>query len=254
MLGYVLKTHSWPQPTLAQKLNEKYDDFHVIPSASLNLTAGGLHPWVIEMCHHMGVKVLWLPTWSGVNEYQNPGGWTYGCCTDLMPRLKAIPKSEYQVLLDENGELTDEVKECLVMIKDYDMVTGTGHITEEEALKVAAFCKEIGYKKLCWTHPLAALNQVTDDMLRTFVDLGGYIELTLINILPIFTSTTLQKFADVIKMCGPDRCYIATDHCYDWNPPIPVSFNMAIQGLNSIGIPIEDVAQVVRNPRELLGI
>ena len=150
MQGIVLKTHGWPAASLAHQLNSEHEDFNVYASATLNTMAGGPHPWVVETAIGMGCRMIWLPTISAKSDHDSHG---FSVSMEkYIPRIHNLKDEDYYWLLDENGNLKDEIKECVALCRDYDIVLGTGHISAEESMAVGRFASEIGYHKVCLTH------------------------------------------------------------------------------------------------------
>jgi len=253
MYGLVLKAHCWPPIRLAHKLNEMYNDFTVYPSVSLNQTSGGPYPWVVEMAHNLGARFIWLPTWSSLNDKNSPAGYYGLTCGEESNRYwKDIPDEAFYTEIDEDGDLKENIKEVVSLCKEYDLVLGTGHGTTKEALAVARFAHEIGFGKLCFTHPYCGLDAVTHDQLKEFADLGGYIELTTLEVQPLYTSMTIAEWIEICELCGYDHCYISSDHYFDWTPTVPEQFKSVIGCMHACGAKDEDIMTMMENPYSLL--
>ena len=117
---------------------------------------------------------------------------------------------------------------------------------------MAKFANEIGFKKLNWTHPYSMIDTFEMDQLKEFADLGGTIELCLINLLPLFMTTTAQQYAEVIRLVGADHITVGTDHFFDHQPPIPQQFVTFLEVMYNLGIPKEDLMTICQNGASLL--
>ena len=53
----------------------------------------------------------------------------------------------------ENGKIVPEMKDIFQLVKDYDAVLGTAHISPEESFIVCDAARAAGVKKLVVTHP-----------------------------------------------------------------------------------------------------
>lgn len=241
MLGVVYKNHGWPHPNAARILNERYDDFYVIPTCALNVTAGGCRPWVMEMANQMGCRMVWLPTWSSIMEKNNKYGWIPEVAAKYNPMLKSLRDDEFIYLLDDKGELTEDTKEVIRLARDDDIVLGTGHISTKEVMAVARFAHEINFHKLNWTHPTSMIDKFTDEQLVEFASLGGTVELCMINLVPLFMTTTAQRFAEIIRLVGADKITVGTDHFFDHQPSIPQQFKTFFEVMYNLGIPKADL-------------
>ncbi len=254
MLGLVLKTHGWPQPAVANMLNNRYEDFYVIPSATLNVGSGGPYPWTVDMARSMGCRYVWLPTWGAYNDYRIGNGGMMLENRNYIPKMKEMDESLFCRLTDENGELNDNIKECIELAKEFDLIMGTGHAGNEEALVALRYANKIGYKKMVFTHPCGGLDDFTYAQLKEAADLGAYIEVTCLSMLPRYQAITVQTLKEVIDTCGADHVYLSSDYFFDNTPPVPMQFEMIFGGLYSLGTKYEDLQKMVEIPRKLLDI
>lgn len=253
MHGLVLKTHGWPAVRLANKLNEMYDDFTVYPSVSLNQTAGGPYPWVMEMAIQMGARVVWLPTWSSLNDKYCPGGFTQLVINENSNKyFKDIPDEAFYTVTDEDGNVKDNIKKIVQMAKEAGIVLATGHGSTAEALAVARYAHEIGFQKLVFTHPTCGVSPVTHEQLKEFADLGGYIEFCTLGVQPLYTSMTVAEWKEICELCGYDHCFLASDHFFDWTPSIPEQYATMMNCMYTVGSTMEELSAMAKVPLKLL--
>lgn len=252
MGGLVLKTHAWPQTGLAEELNSQYDDFTVYPSVSMNQTAGGPYPWVVEMAHQMNCRTMWLPTWSARHDMDNPLGFD-NIAKQYNPLMKQIPESGYFTMTDKNGELWDHIKETISLCKEYGIVLGTGHISTKESLAVAKFSHEIGFDKLCYTHPRANLDAFTMDDIRQMAEYGALIEIIVLFLHPIWPTTSIEEIIEMIRIAGgPEHAYLATDHFWDQTPSVPAMLDECLACMYSKGADYGFLKTLMGTPNRLL--
>lgn len=254
MCGMVLKSHGWPQPNYARSLDKRHEDFHVFAAVCMNTLAGGLRPWVAEMAAQMGVKMAFYPTMTSLHEKGSPYGYIGTVAGAYNKKFESFRDDEYIYILKENGELTDDAKECLQIFQAHDMVVGSGHMSKEETFALAKYAQEIGFDKLTITHPYADIGAYTQDELVELSKMGCYIEILLLNILPLFTSTTMQAYKELIEAVGPEHCFFGTDTFFDWQPSQPSQFNLAFEGLEILGLSRDALATMVEVPHKLLGV
>ena len=81
---------------------------------ALNYEAGGLNPKAVQTALEMGAKVIWLPTVDAENDCRKHG------------------RSGGIRMTDGRGVLLPELRRIFMLIKDYDAVLATGHISPEE--------------------------------------------------------------------------------------------------------------------------
>ena len=112
------------------------NDFTMFGSVTMNRQMGGINPWAVESGLKLGAKVIWLPTQSARNnmmkQNQDPSG-----CVEVVRDGKVVP----------------ELSDIFRLVKDYDVVLGTGHVYPEECFRVVEAARDAGAKKLVVTHP-----------------------------------------------------------------------------------------------------
>ena len=138
----VIKTHlgyTANRAYLTNRYNERVNgknDFTMFGSVTLNSCIGGINPVAVENALKLGAKVVWLPTASARNHLEKLGKPTDGC-VDVV----------------RDGEIVPELKKVLELVKQYDAVLGTGHISVSEIFTVTKAAREMGVKKIVVTHP-----------------------------------------------------------------------------------------------------
>lgn len=101
----------------------------------LNYEAGGLNPKAVRTALEMGAKVIWLPTVDAQNDYSKHG------------------KSGGIRLTDERGLPVSELHTIYALVKEYDAVLATGHISPKEIRCVVDSARNAGVQKIVITHP-----------------------------------------------------------------------------------------------------
>ena len=102
---------------------------------ALNYEAGGLNPKAVQTALEMGAKVIWLPTVDAENDCRKHG------------------RSGGIRMTDNRGVLLPELRRIFMLIKDYDAVLATGHISPEEIRCVIDSARNVGVQKIVITHP-----------------------------------------------------------------------------------------------------
>jgi hypothetical protein len=248
MLAFVLKSHSYPTAPVAYEAQKVAPNVHVIGSICLDLEMGGCNPYAVQASADIGAKVCWLPTFTSKNSLGK-------AASDFGFHFK----SEGVYILDDQGELTKDMRECLRIIKDYDMVVASGHVSPREIFAVMDECKEIGHEKIVITHALEfnvceeplALEQIYDLAKR-----GAYIEHVALTCLPAQRITMSPRdMIQVMKRIGAGRCVLGTDCGVAWNPPPVEAMRMFVSILLRHGLPADDIKQMAQvNSAELLGL
>ena len=112
------------------------NDFTMFGSVTMNRQMGGINPWAVESGLKLGAKVIWLPTQSARNN---------------MLKQNQDPSDCVEVV--QGGKVVPELLTIFRLVKDYDVVLGTGHVSPEECFRVVEAARDAGVKKLVVTHP-----------------------------------------------------------------------------------------------------
>lgn len=112
------------------------NSFYMYGGLVLNREAGGLNEQAVQTALRMGKKIIWLPTVDAENEYHKRGK-TGGIRMTGQPWQSCC-------------------RSCSVsfsLIKAYDAVLATGHISPEEIHCVVDGARNAGVRKIVITHP-----------------------------------------------------------------------------------------------------
>ena len=112
------------------------NDFTMFGSVTMNRQMGGINPWAVESGLKLGAKVIWLPTQSARNN---------------MLKQNQDPSDCVEVV--QGGKVVPELLTIFRLVKDYDVVLGTGHVSPEECFRIVEAARDAGVKKLVVTHP-----------------------------------------------------------------------------------------------------
>ena len=150
------------------------------------------------------------------------------------------------------------MKPILSIIKNYDMVLATGHISPRESFALIKEARRAGIEKMVITHPTDkefAEEHFTTDDLKELAAMGAYIEFTLIGILPNEFCHDPAEIAETIKTIGPEHCIVSTDLGQPQNPLPVEGMRLFIATLLHHGITQNEVEQMIKtNPAILLGL
>ncbi|CCG05214.1 DUF6282 family protein [Blastococcus saxobsidens] len=158
MAGFVLKSHYAPTAERAWLVRQVVPEIRAVGSIVLNHFVGGLNPLAVEALARAGGRVIYMPTSDAANEADVLNIWDPG--RELPPYLQIkqelIGKGRLGPpisLLDDAGELSRETLAVLEVIRDYDLVLATGHISRDETLKLAQNAHAAGIGRIVVTHP-----------------------------------------------------------------------------------------------------
>lgn len=172
MKGYAIKAHQFQTAVRAKIARYIVPECNVIGGITLNNAVGGINPFTVETAAQLGTQIVWFPTVDSKNQFdyliRSGEEKPYGSANTIV-------KTEPIRLLD-NGKLTKQVEEVLEVIKYYNLILATGHISPEESLALTSRGKETGIKKMIITHPSFKMTFANNEILNQYVKNGAIIE------------------------------------------------------------------------------
>lgn len=216
-------------------MNNGSNDFTMLGSITLNYAVGGLNPIAVETALKLGAKCVWLPTIHAKNHMEKFG-------------------KEGGIECVEDGEVVPELVEILKLIKEYDVVLGTAHISPEEIFVVVKKAKELGIKKIVVTHPeFWVVGMSHEDQIKIVEEHGVYLERCFAQPMGggVYKSN-LDDNLDIIKKLGPEHIIVDTDGGQVENPNWEDAFNIYAGHLVNNGVTKKDLEiMTVRNAARL---
>lgn len=214
------------------------NDFMMYGSVTLNEAIGGLNPVAVETGAKMGAKIVWLPTMHSANHLKKHGK-TGG--------IECL----------ENGKPVKVLEKIFNLVKEYDLVLGTGHLAPEEIFPVVDMAKNMGLKKIVVTHPeFWVVGMSLEDQIKIVKDYDVYLERCYAQ--PLGGGEYKSNLPDnltVIKTVGYKNIIVNTDGGQVENPAWQDAFGEYMQYLLDNGISKEHVDVMAKEtPAKLLGI
>jgi len=241
MAGIVLKSFFYPTGSDAFNIQTNITpDLKVFGSVVIAYaTTGGLTyaAKTIELQAKIGAKVVWFPAMDAkwCQNYLGHDGGIY--------------------ILDENGKLKPEVIDILNIVKKYNMVLCSGHMSFEETSSLFDTAIDMGIVKLVATHPLAELSRYSKEQIHILADKGAYIEHVYGTLLPRNGGMDPSDYVDCIKEIGAERSLLGSDLAQVWDPMPADGMRHFIAMMIQFGCTPEEVELMVKiNPRKLLDI
>jgi len=259
MAGIVIKSHF--ESTVSKvhhakcALADEYPDFKIFAGIALNRGVGGVNPGAVAIALHQGARIVWLPTIDAEGHALAFGATgTYGVkCMSLDFKGSSLSHGNLTVL--KNGRLTDETKEIVELVVGYDAVLATGHVSKEEVLAVAEYAASKKVQKLVVTHPEFTVPNLDIDTMVNLARMGIFMELCGINCFPMWDTTTIAQFKEMIEAVGVERVVLSSDTGQPYSPRPPETLRVFSQILHERGISEEAIQQMaVYNPAHLLGV
>lgn len=212
--------------------------FTMFGSITLNKAVGGLNRVAVETALKMGAKVVWLPTAHAVNQLTKDGkSGGIECVRD--------------------GHVVPELIDILKLVKEYDVVLGTGHLAPHEIFIVTETARNIGVNKIVVTHPeFYIVGMTLEDQIKIVRDYGVYLERCYAQ--PLGGGRYKSNLADnllTIREVGYKNIVISTDGGQVENPHWEIALAEYLQYLSDNGISEEQIETMSRDiPAKLLNI
>ena len=212
-------------------------------SVVLNSCIGGINPVAVENGLKLGAKVVWLPTSSARNHLEKLGKPTAGC-VDVV----------------KDGKIVPELQKVLELVRDYDAVLGTGHISVEEIFTVTKAARELGVKKIVVTHPeWWIVNMTMEEQKRIVAEYDVILERCYAQNKGVGAGhgyiSNLPGNLETIREIGYKNVLISTDGGQVENPHWELAEEEYLQYMLDHGIPEEHIRYMSHDlPSYLLGI
>ena len=239
MKGIVLKSFSYNTVSDAYLIEKNMTSgLRVFGSVVIGYTTtGGLAyaARTIEAMAKIGCKVVWFPAMDSrwCQSYLGKEG---GIC-----------------ILKDDGTLKDEVLDILDVVKQYNMVVCSGHMSYEESTKMFDAAIQKGITKMVATHPLAELSRFTLEQIQELAAKGVYIEHVYGTLMPRLGSMDPSDYVDCVKLVGAEKCIMGTDLAQVWDMPPADGMRHFIAMMIQFGCTPNEVEMMIKkNPAKLL--
>ena len=197
------------------------NDFTMFGSVTMNRQMGGINPWAVESGLKLGAKVIWLPTQSARNNMMKQNQDPTGC-----------------VEVVRDGKVVPELSDIFRLVKDYDVVFGTGHVSPEECFRVVEAARDAGVKKLVVTHPeWWMVGMSLEDQVRIVKDYDVILEHCFAQ--PMGGGkykSNLPMNLEAVEACGYKNVMVSTDGGQVENPNWEIALEQYMQYLSDHGV------------------
>lgn len=246
MKAIVLKNHSYPTTPVAITAQSIVSDAKVFGGICLDYEIGGLNIDALEKHARIGVKVAWMPTFSSRNSRSK------------MRALGLQLEGDGFSILAADGKLVPEIDPILDIIKNFDIVLASGHMSPSEIFALIETARKKDIEKIVITHPSDGEFMeltLTVEELKKLAGMGAYIEQTLVTLLPTEFCHSPKERAEIIQEIGAESCIMSTDLGQYWNPYPAEGFRFFMAILLRNGLSPKDIEIMTKkNPSQLLGI
>ena len=257
MAGYAIKSHFFCTSERAELMHELYPEVDYIGTITLNSSVGGINPTAMEMACRSGIKLVWFPTCDNEHERAytfngDPNKKLPFWARIIIEMKEAGIEAPTINILDENGELKKEVLDVLDIIKKYDIILTTGHISHEEAYKLIPEAAKRGITKMIITHVDFPTTFYTIEDQKMFASYGAKME-------HCYTTWATGKCpwettVEQIRALGAENVVLGTDLGQKTSIYPDEGMLKWAERLSEEGFSAEEIrTMMVYNPRKLLG-
>ena len=206
---------------------------------ALNYEVGGLNPKAVQTALEMGAKVIWLPTVDAENDCRKHG------------------RSGGIRMTDDRGVPTSELRRIFTLIKEYDAVLATGHISPNEIRCVVDSARNIGVRKVVLTHPeYWVVDMSLESQKELVLDYDVILERCFMQ--PLKSGkwiSNAERNLDAIRKLGAESTILSTDCGNPSTPPWEISMQQYLQFMADHNVSQEKLRSMVQTtPARLLGL
>ncbi len=240
----VLKSHDSPTASLAWAVQREVGgSISVFGGISCDREVGGVNPAAVEVALGLGGRIVWLPTLSSRQDFNN------GVAAQL-----GIPGPGL-VVTDADDRLLPETQEVLRLVEDHDAILATGHVSAAEHYAVVKEFARTG--RVIVTHAtedLAGPN-LSAAQCRELADLGAWIELCAMTCIGGLATRTVGEMVTTIQAVGVEHVTLGTDFGQKINPHPAAGLQTYADALYAEGMSEAEIRLMAcANPCELLGV
>lgn len=252
--GAVLKNHFYPTQPFINEIKETRG-LELFGGVVLNNSVGGLNPEAIYASSLLSDKpiIVWLPTINAEN-FLNKSAYEIAPEWVKDKGLVAQKAKDVRPVKVTNGKkLTKETIELLEMIRRYNAILATGHISWQESVLVVNEARKIGIKKIVITHPIYQRINMPINVQKELAKKGCFIEQCYS--MYAIDKIAIKKIAQQIKAVGSNSVILSSDVGQTFSPAPSVALRRFATLLIAEGINENELfTMMVTNPRKLLGI
>jgi hypothetical protein len=255
LAGFVIKSHYVPSAPRAAVVRALVPDIEALGSVVLNAAIGGINPVAVEIAAREGARIVWMPTFDGVNEMTGHLSLPPGAKPPQWARLQQEMReqgvrSEPVRVIDEQGTVLPEVRSVLSLIAKHQMVLATGHLDRNEIFAVVAAARTEGVRDIIITHPEYPAQNLSSEDQQALAQQGAFLEHCFVTVYSGKVSWE-RMFAN-IRATGPEHSFIATDLGQPDNPPIEDGLALMVDQFLAGGFTEAEIHRmVVVNTRHL---
>lgn len=201
----LLKNHMESTVSRAYHANKQVEGIEVFGSLVLNSSVGGINPFAAEAAMKYGAKEIFMPTFCSKADFQ-----IHGKGQEKLYKYGIKTPCELYTVLDDNGDLTSNVKSIIELGRDYNVPIGTSHLGYSEIIKMVEFAHDIK-AKIIVTHPEYKIPNLDSEQVGILAKMGAFIEITAGAVFPIPGCSTIARDIQLIEAAGYENCILDSD-------------------------------------------
>ena len=149
MRALLFKDHYYSATPITELLKGRYAHLGVemLSGVPLNNTSGGLNPYAVDHGLKLGARLVWMPTFSAANHIRNNHR------KNMLATKEPMLPPTMLTVVDDKGQLKDEVKFILDQIAERDAVLSAGHLHISEIWPLFDEAKKRGVERRLVQHP-----------------------------------------------------------------------------------------------------
>jgi len=238
LAGFVIKSHYIPSAPRAAFVRSLVPEVHALGSVVLNSAIGGINTVAVEISARAGVRIVWMPTFDGVNEMSGHAKLPPGVKQPQWARLQQELREQGVrsgpiAVVDEEGRVLPEVQSVLRAIAKHRLVLATGHLGRDEIFAVVEAALAEGVQQIIITHPDYPSQNLSVDDQAALARKGAFLERCFA---PSYSGKVpWERLFANIRATGPEHSFLATDLGQPDNPPIEDGIPLIVDHLLAAG-------------------
>ena len=242
MAGVLLKAHEGSTVAEAAVLDRLSHSLCVLGGVVLNRYVGGINPAAAEAALRLGGRCIWFPTMDSDAHAR-----TFGSTGTYPSQRGGIESPTGIRVLDDEGELVEPAREILALAAEYDALVATGHLDRSEIAALLAAAREAGVQRLLVQHPFFTVPGMGPEELDPLLKQGAVIELTYLNVSPLWRTSTVEEAAETLSRLGGDAVVVSSDAGQAHNPSPPEALRAFAQAMYEQGVNEVDLTKALRD-------
>ena len=240
MAGILLVSHVTNTADEAKIVSKAVPGIEVYGIQVLNYYTGGLNPEAVKTALQLGARRIAMPSISAANHFEHEG---------------KNPEDGITVL-DEKGELKEEVMEIINMVADWEgpVALTTGHLYPHESEIFVTEAINAGVKNVVVTHPEWGLVNMSVELQKKLNRKGAYFERCLYATTDMGGKLDPKVIVDQIREVGVESTIFSTDFGQVPNPTPVEGMRFFIKLMLENGFPEKDIRVMIKeNPEKVFG-